>query len=111
MFTRFFGNRSSDEDGPRSLGERYASWRFSGDVTAIMACFDRLSDRRLALIGMRREELFEAVSDLMLRAEEERRMGREAIELLENPPVAPEDEGREDRPEAAPESRAASEAA
>ena len=87
MFTRLFGRAAPaeiDTDRP-SLRERYDSWRFRGDIAAIMASLDRLSDRRLEMIGMRRGELFEAVSDMMMRAEEERAIGREVIELLEAP--------------------------
>ncbi|SLN10151.1 hypothetical protein ROJ8625_00185 [Roseivivax jejudonensis] len=90
MFTRFFGHSAAVDSGDarRSLRERYDSWRFRGDIAAIMASLDRLCDRQLDLIGMRREELFEAVSDLMMRAEEQRRIGRDVVELLE---TAPED--------------------
>lgn len=77
-------------DRPAGLRQRYESWRFRRDVAAIMATLDRLSDRRLEMIGMRRGELFEAVSDLILRAEEEKAIGREVIRLLEAPkPVHP----------------------
>lgn len=97
MFTRLFGRAAPaeiDTDRP-SLRERYDSWRFRGDIAAIMASLDRLSDRRLEMIGMRRGELFEAVSDMMMRAEEERAIGREVIALLETsktPGSAPDSE-------------------
>jgi BMFP domain-containing protein YqiC len=87
MFTRLFGTSvNEDFDAARdSLRDRYNSWRFRRDIAAITATFDRLSDRRLNMIGMRREELFEAISDLMIRAEEERQIGLEVIALLEAP--------------------------
>lgn len=67
---------------------RYESWRFRRDLAAIMATLDRLSDRRLEMIGMHREDLFDAVSDLMLRAEEQRAIGREVVALLDAPQEA-----------------------
>jgi hypothetical protein len=90
MFTRLFGSsdtKNTDADR-QSLRERYTSWRFRGDIAAITATLDRLSDRRLDMIGMRREDLFWAVSDMMMRAEEERQIGREVIALLEAPKAA-----------------------
>ena len=90
MFMRLFGSSDTkDTDaGRQSLRDRYNSWRFRGDIAAITATLDRLSDRRLDMIGMRREDLFGAVSDMMMRAEEERQIGREVVALLEAPKVA-----------------------
>ncbi|SLN12091.1 hypothetical protein ROJ8625_00312 [Roseivivax jejudonensis] len=76
---------TDDAGETAGLRARYDSWRFRRDIAAITATLDRLSDRRLEMIGMRRDELFEAVSDLMIRAEEERSIGREVMELLEKP--------------------------
>lgn len=80
-----FGGVSDTLSGLRT---RYELWQSGRDLAAIMATLDRLSDRRLAMIGMRRGELFDAVSDLMLRAEEQRALGREVVELLEAPEAA-----------------------
>ncbi|PWR01098.1 hypothetical protein DKT77_18205 [Meridianimarinicoccus roseus] len=66
----------------------YADWRFQRDIAAIMASLDRLSDRRLALIGVRRDALFDAVSDLMLRAADDRAIADEVIAMLERAPAA-----------------------
>ena len=87
MFNRLFETsiyENSGTDRP-SLRERYNSWCYRRDIIAITATLDRLSDRRLDMIGMRREELVEIVCDMMLRADEERQIGREIIELLEAP--------------------------
>ncbi|KUF08738.1 hypothetical protein [Pseudoponticoccus marisrubri] len=92
MFKRLFGTAAGTRAAPgpvAGLRERVESWRFQRDVAAVTATLDRLSDRQLAMIGMRRGELFEAVSDMMLRAEEERRIGREVVALLERPRAAP----------------------
>ena len=84
MFTRLFGRAApSGADDRPSLRARYDSWRFRRDIAAIMASLDRLSDRRLEMIGLRRDELFEAVSEMIMRAEDERAIGREVIALLE----------------------------
>lgn len=94
MFTRFF--RKADDTAAAtpemaetaeaaSLREKVDSWRFRRDLAAIMATFDRLSDRRLEMIGLQRDSLFESVSDMMIEAERQRAIGREVVELLENP--------------------------
>lgn len=90
MFTRLFGSSDTKNSGTdrQSLRDRYNSWRFRRDIAAIMATLDRLSDRRLDMIGMRREDLLGAVFDMMERAEEERQIGREVIALLEAPEAA-----------------------
>ncbi|ETX14307.1 hypothetical protein OCH239_04065 [Roseivivax halodurans JCM 10272] len=88
MFTfrsRRAEDMSSDPAASSGLRERYESWRFRRDLAAIMAALDRLSDRRLEMIGIRRDDLFEAVSDMMMRAEEERAIGREVMALLDTP--------------------------
>ncbi|MCE6949730.1 hypothetical protein LAZ29_02175 [Cereibacter sphaeroides] len=64
--TATFARRGND------LGGHLAGWRLSRDIAAVMAALDRLSDRRLHLIGLRGDALFAAVSDLVLRAEEKR---------------------------------------
>ena len=90
MFMRLFGSsdtKNTDTDR-QSLRDRYNSWRFRSDIAAITATLDRLSDRRLDMIGMQRDDLFGAVADMMMRTEEERQIGREVIALLEAPKAA-----------------------
>jgi hypothetical protein len=61
----------------------HAEWRFERDIGAVMAALDRLSDRRLALIGMRRDALFEAVAEMITRAEVDRQAAAETLSLAE----------------------------
>lgn len=85
MFDRLFRTKAAEADEPRpSLQEKYESWRFQRDVAAIMATLDRLSDRRLAMIGLHRDTLFETVSDMMVEAERQRQVGHEVLAMLEN---------------------------
>jgi hypothetical protein len=53
------------------------------DVSAIVGAFDRLSNRRLNLIGLNRETLFDSVGDMMVHAEEERAIVREIIAIID----------------------------
>lgn len=81
------------EDDPRhassgQLGRirsAYLAWRARRDIAAISSVLDRLSNRRLRLIGMQRHSLDEAVIALMSRAEEEREIGREVVALFDAP--------------------------
>lgn len=69
--------------GLDALRTAYSDWRFGNDVAAIVVALDRLSNRRLHMIGLRREELVHAVRDMMLSAEEDRAIGREVIAILD----------------------------
>jgi hypothetical protein len=69
--------------GPGALRMAYADWRFNNDVAAIVAAFDRLSNRRLHMIGLRREALFDSVGDMMVHAEEERAIGLEIVAIID----------------------------
>lgn len=73
-----------------------AIWRTTQDIGAVMAALDRLSDRRLAMIGIRRDGLYDAVTEMMDRVEGERRIADEVLALLEKAPAKGE------RPEPAP---------
>ena len=63
----------------------YSVWRAERDIKAIASVLNRLSNRRLHLIGMQRSYLDDAVLGLMGRAEEDREIGREIIALLDSP--------------------------
>lgn len=63
----------------------YRAWRAKRDIAAISGALNRLSNRRLRLIGMHRHYLDEAVVALMTHAEDEREIGREIVALLEGP--------------------------
>ena len=63
----------------------YLAWRADRDIAAIASVLNRLSNRRLRLIGMQRTYLDEAVVGLISRAEEEREIGREIVALLDAP--------------------------
>jgi hypothetical protein len=69
--------------GLGSLRKAYADWRFGNDLAAIVAAFDRLSNRRLNMIGLHREALFDSVGDMMVQAEEERAIVREIIAIID----------------------------
>ena len=97
---RAAGLRRSDPDLiARTLAATraaHAEWRFERDIGAVMAALDRLSDRRLALIGMRRDALFEAVAEMIIRAEVDRQSAAETLSLAEG-------RSRDWQPEAKPE--------
>lgn len=61
----------------------HADWQFERDVAAVMAALDRLSDRRLALIGMRREALFDAVAEMIARTQADRAATSEILSLAD----------------------------
>jgi len=69
--------------GLRALRTAYADWRFGNDLVAIVAAFDRLSNRRLHMIGLRRDSLFDSIGDMMVHAEEERATVREIIAIID----------------------------
>ncbi|QIE43111.1 hypothetical protein G5B39_13800 (plasmid) [Rhodobacteraceae bacterium SC52] len=66
----------------------YDEWRFSRDITAIMSALDRLSNHQLHLVGIRRDDLFETVAEMMRRAEAQRVVGREVTNMLDRPTTA-----------------------
>ena len=66
--------------------ERYRQWRTDRDFIAIVAALARLSDRRLAMIGMRRDDLVWHVEQLVEDREEGRRVEREVLAILEHVP-------------------------
>ena len=69
--------------GLARIRSAYGEWRISQDIGAIMAVLDRLSDRRLAMIGVHRDGLYDAVADMMERAQERQQMGDEVLAILE----------------------------
>lgn len=71
---------SRDQKG---LGKTISNWRFRRDVAAIVAALDRLPSRRLHLIGLNKDGLFDSVCDMILSAEEERAIGREVSAMLD----------------------------
>jgi hypothetical protein len=77
-----------------ALRKAYDDWRSSNDHAAIVAAFNRLSNRRLHLIGLRREALLDSVGGMMIHAEEERAIVREIIAIIDastdNAPNGPE---------------------
>ena len=92
MFKRLFNTdlaimpddvSANQRRGLGSLRKAYDDWRFSNDLAAIVAAFDRLSNRRLHLIGLRREALLDSVADMMVHAEEERVIVREIIAIID----------------------------
>lgn len=87
MLDRLFRTTETEDHtgGRLTLRERYEDWRFHRDTVAIMTAFYRLSDRRLAMIGMHRSTLFESVADLMLEADRQRELVQEVTALLEKP--------------------------
>ena len=92
MFKRLFStDRAMTPDkvpanqgrGLGTLRMAYADWRFGNDVAAIVVAFDRLSNRRLHMIGLRREAIFDSVGEMMVHAEEERAIGREIVAIID----------------------------
>jgi hypothetical protein len=77
--------------GLSALLTAYCERRFRHDIAAIMSGFDRLSDRHLQMIGLNREDLFDAVADMMRRVEEERAIGREVMAMLDSSPMIGQD--------------------
>lgn len=69
----------------RALRQAYDDWRFGRDIAAIMAAFDRLSNRQLDLVGFKRDRLYDAVEEMILDAERQRALGLEVTALLEAP--------------------------
>ncbi|MEH6648062.1 hypothetical protein [Sulfitobacter sp.] len=69
--------------GLGTLQMAYADWRFGNDVAAIVVAFNRLSNRRLHMIGLRRETLFDSVGEMMVHAEEEREIGLEIVAIID----------------------------
>jgi uncharacterized protein YjiS (DUF1127 family) len=73
----------------RVLREAYAEWRYERDLRAITHALDRLSDRQLRLIGMRRESLICEVEALADRTREGASVAREVKFLLDAPARLP----------------------
>lgn len=61
----------------------YDAWLEERDTVEIIAALGRLSDRQLGRIGMSHRTLGLDVMDLMGRAERERAVVRDALELVE----------------------------
>lgn len=59
-----------------------ADWRAERDVVAIAGTLARLSDRRLALIGLRRDTLIFSVERMMSEAEEASRIEADVLQIL-----------------------------
>jgi hypothetical protein len=94
MFKKIFGRniasvpKDSTPNHIRDTGtlrKALSDWRFGNDVAAIVAVLDRLPNHRLHLIGLHREGLVDSVCDMMLRAEEDREIGREVVAILDTP--------------------------
>jgi len=69
--------------GLGALRIAYFDWRVQNDIGAIVAALDRLSNRRLQMIGLRREGLRDIVRDMMLSAEEDREIVQEIIAIID----------------------------
>jgi hypothetical protein len=61
----------------------YAEWCSRNDIATIVGALDRLSDRRLNMLGLRRDNLFDVVEDMVDSAKEQRAIGQEVIGMLE----------------------------
>lgn len=92
MFKKFFSTDRalmSDDaitnqgSGLRNLRVAYSEWRSEKDIGAIAAALNRLSNRRLQMIGLRRERLRDTVRDMMVYAEEDRAAVRELIAIID----------------------------
>jgi len=101
-------NQMSDALKERRAGDlqgAYAKWKRNQDIEAIMVAFAKLSDRRLEMIGVKRDEIYDLVVELMERADERKSFAREVEALLDAAPEAgvqpnvqpaPADAARED---------------
>ncbi len=77
-------------EGPTALWARvrlkeageYEDWLEERDIVHVIAALRRLSERQLARIGMSHATLALDVEDLVTRAELERRVGSEILELV-----------------------------
>jgi hypothetical protein len=82
-------------DGPAGLWARsrlkgqadYEAWREERDIVCIIAALRRLPAQQLGRIGMSHATLALDVEDLVARAEAERRIGREVLELVGDAPM------------------------
>ncbi len=61
----------------------YTEWRSRNDIATIVGALDRLSDRRLNMLGLRRDNLFDIVEDMVDSEKEQRAIGQEVIGMLE----------------------------
>lgn len=100
LFATFGQYRPEADGAPRRWGlaglrQAFDDWRFGRDIAAIMAAFDRLSDRQLDLIGVSRDSLYNTVEEMILAAERERMLGIEVVALLEAPADVPAEEQEE----------------
>lgn len=114
--TRIEPNETVEEDGASRLDRlmaAYGEWRITQDIAAIMSALDRLSDRRLAMIGLRRDDLYDAVTGMMEQVREQKRISEEVLALLEQEPATgekprlPVETAAEDRTASEIEERAA----
>ncbi len=91
--------RTSNEKGPsrdrlnrggtwrrlgRALGFAAREWHQDRDTFAIKRALSRLSDRRLHLIGLRRQTLETDVRRMIWDIEEERNIGAEVLQILDD---------------------------
>lgn len=75
--------------------QAYRAWQYERDFVAVVASLARLSDRRLELIGMKRENLIYHVDRMIDAAEAERQTVAEIIDILEGKePVAQKPQSR-----------------
>lgn len=73
----------NQDRGLRALRMAYSNWRVRNDAGAIATALNRLSNRQLHLIGLRREGIVGAVEDMILSVEEDRAIGREVIAIMD----------------------------
>jgi hypothetical protein len=77
-------------DGPAALWARtrlreqgeYEEWLEERDIICVIAALRRLSERQLNRLGMSHRTLALDVEDLIARAEADRLVGREVLELV-----------------------------
>lgn len=77
------GENTNEDSGLRGLRVAYSEWRSEKDIGAITAALNRLSTRRLQMIGLRRERLRDTVRDMMVGAEEDRAVVKELIAIID----------------------------
>ncbi len=70
------------------LRRAYAEWREDRDMAAIVGALYRLSDRRLALIGLHRDRLIDDVERMMDGSAANKAIAAEVIALLDGQDAA-----------------------